>query len=391
MRAKKFFTVALISILSGCTAATRRVLAPLPKDSPSVVLSAISNELPPDLIVTGGYNPYVVPIAWGNIWNSAKETRIFEEEIEDSFTEKGFRVVTPQKADPEYSYRFTLTANINVASIAVIPAFASSFRTLGAIWSLVDNETGAVVASTTTKSTISTLHSFKNAGETMRLPLRGAAKSLLLNQGWQNLLKAAGNPVIRDPIHIALKPAQAKPLKEVLHAALAATVGVNGQAAAIVISSNCLALTSYHTVREAKDIKVKDDTGREFGAKIVRINPVFDSALIQIEHRDCTFFSSFRDVADLGDDVIAVGNPLGEDGLSVSRGIVSATPMKNSIRFIQHDAKISPGYSGGPLVSPKGEVLGINAMKLVGWGIEGIAFTLPIGKAFTSLGLVLDR
>ena len=92
-----------------------------------------------------------------------------------------------------------------------------------------------------------------------------------------------------------------------------------------------------------------------------------------------------------GEEVIAIGNPLGKEFSStVTKGIVSSPNRKmktengNVLDYIQTDAAINPGNSGGPLINSKGEVIGINTAKKVGEDIEGIGFAIPINEVKSS-------
>ena len=92
-----------------------------------------------------------------------------------------------------------------------------------------------------------------------------------------------------------------------------------------------------------------------------------------------------------GEEVIAIGNPLGKEFSStVTKGIVSSPNRKmktengNVLDYIQTDAAINPGNSGGPLINSKGEVIGINTAKKVGEDIEGIGFAIPINEVKTT-------
>ncbi len=90
----------------------------------------------------------------------------------------------------------------------------------------------------------------------------------------------------------------------------------------------------------------------------------------------------------LGADLFAVGNPMGK-GLefSLSRGIVSGHRTWAGVRFIQTDASINPGFSGGPMLDAQGRVVGILSWKLHGEGLEGLGFGVPVEAAFERLGL----
>lgn len=154
-----------------------------------------------------------------------------------------------------------------------------------------------------------------------------------------------------------------------------------GQGSGFIIHESGLVLTNNHVIDKADRIQVKLTDGREFPAKVVGRDPKTDVALLRLEDASDlpTVFLGDSDRADVGDWVVAIGNPFGLSH-SVSVGIVSAKerfigagPYDD---FIQTDAAINPGNSGGPLFNASGEVIGINTA-IVAQG-QGIGFAVPI-------------
>ncbi|MFO8090029.1 MAG: DegQ family serine endoprotease [Desulfatiglandaceae bacterium] len=146
-------------------------------------------------------------------------------------------------------------------------------------------------------------------------------------------------------------------------------------------------LTNNHVVESTDDIKVKLADGREFKAEIVGRDPKTDLALISIEPESDLPTLSLGDseTAQVGDWVIAIGNPFGL-GHTVTAGIVSAKYRQIGAgsydNFIQTDASINPGNSGGPLLNTAGEAIGINtAIFSRSGGNIGIGFAIPINMA----------
>ena len=152
-------------------------------------------------------------------------------------------------------------------------------------------------------------------------------------------------------------------------------------------------LTNHHVVRDAERVSVRLADGREFGAGIVGADPSTDVAVLRLAETGGAElpFARFGDSDGLqvGDWVLALGNPLGLD-FTVTAGIVSATGrslgiLADGIRsthleaFIQTDAAVNPGNSGGPLVDLLGRVVGINAAIESGTGyFTGAGFAIPI-------------
>ncbi|MEA3221684.1 MAG: Do family serine endopeptidase [Thermodesulfobacteriota bacterium] len=152
-----------------------------------------------------------------------------------------------------------------------------------------------------------------------------------------------------------------------------------------IISGGGYILTNYHVIAGAEKISISLADKREFEAKVVGKDEKTDIALIKIDtHKEDlpTVGLGDSDSLNIGDWVIAIGNPFGL-GHTVTQGIVSAKariigagPYDN---FIQTDAAINPGNSGGPLINMKGQVVGINTA-IVATG-QGIGFALPINMA----------
>jgi len=154
-----------------------------------------------------------------------------------------------------------------------------------------------------------------------------------------------------------------------------------------IIDKQGFILTNNHVVESTDEIKVKLADGREFKAEIVGRDPKTDLALIRIEPESDLPTLSLGDseTAQVGDWVIAIGNPFGL-GHTVTAGIVSAKYRQIGAgsydNFIQTDASINPGNSGGPLLNTAGEVIGINtAIFSRSGGNIGIGFAIPINMA----------
>jgi len=148
-----------------------------------------------------------------------------------------------------------------------------------------------------------------------------------------------------------------------------------------ILHESGLVLTNNHVIDGADQIDVKLADGREFSARVVGTDPKTDVALLRMDqaHDLPTVNLGDSDEAEVGDWVVAIGNPFGLSH-SVSMGIVSAKerfigagPYDD---FIQTDAAINPGNSGGPLFNARGEVIGINTA-IVAQG-QGIGFAVPI-------------
>lgn len=160
-----------------------------------------------------------------------------------------------------------------------------------------------------------------------------------------------------------------------------------GQGSGFMISTDGYILTNNHVVGDADVITVKTHDGREFNAKLVGADEKTDVAVIKIEGEDLpTMPLGDSDHLDIGEWVIAIGNPFGL-AETLTFGIVSAkgrstVGIADYEDFIQTDAAINPGNSGGPLINLDGEAIGINtAIFSQSGGSVGIGFAIPINMA----------
>jgi Do/DeqQ family serine protease len=155
------------------------------------------------------------------------------------------------------------------------------------------------------------------------------------------------------------------------------------------------ALTNHHVVDGATEIKVSTRNGKEYSAALVGSDERKDLAMVSFKTNDSYPLAALgdSDKVAVGDFAIAMGNPLGEQfSFSVTLGIVSALgrtggPGQNINDFIQTDAPINQGNSGGPLVNIRGEVIGINTWIASnnGGGNVGLGFAIPINNTKRSI------
>lgn len=163
-----------------------------------------------------------------------------------------------------------------------------------------------------------------------------------------------------------------------------------GVGSGVIVSADGSILTNHHVVDGAEKITVFTSDNKTFDAKIVGSDQPSDLAVLKIEATNLSFLTlGNSDTVRVGDIVLAIGNPLGI-GQSVTSGIISAKGRRTGLSdgsfedFLQTDAPINRGNSGGALVSLNGELIGINSQILsggVGGGNIGIAFSIPSNMA----------
>ena len=153
-----------------------------------------------------------------------------------------------------------------------------------------------------------------------------------------------------------------------------------------IIDAKGIVITNNHVIKGAEDIIVRVDGDKEYKAKVLGSDPLSDVAVLKIESKEKFTPVKFgnSDKARIGDWVIAIGNPFGLGG-TVTTGIISARNrdlgMNRYEDFIQTDASINVGNSGGPLFDMNGDVIGINTAILGKSGSIGIGFAIPSNSA----------
>jgi serine protease Do len=176
--------------------------------------------------------------------------------------------------------------------------------------------------------------------------------------------------------------------RQVTYDALLRAVPAQGVGSGAIFDARGYVLTNNHVVQGAQQIRVTLPDGRAFPGKLIGADPITDLAVVKIDARDLPV-AQLGDSAklEIGETVIAIGNPLGlEGGPTVTVGVVSA--LARSIEdpggptlhdLIQTDAAINPGNSGGPLIRMTGEVIGVNTAIIQ--GAQGIGFAISINSA----------
>lgn len=159
-----------------------------------------------------------------------------------------------------------------------------------------------------------------------------------------------------------------------------------GVGSGFIISTDGFIITNNHVVDGAVKVQVKTFDGNEYKAEIIGVDPKTDLALIKIKAQSLAYIElGDSDAVEVGEWVLAIGNPLNQD-LTVTSGIISAKGRQLGLAqyedFLQTDASINQGNSGGPLINMEGRVIGINSAILApSGGSVGLGFAIPSNMA----------
>lgn len=162
----------------------------------------------------------------------------------------------------------------------------------------------------------------------------------------------------------------------------------SGAGSGVIVSQDGYIITNNHVIDGANRITVRLTTGEEYEARLIGTDAQSDIAVIKVEASGLPY-ANVGDSSKLvvGEEVLAIGNPLGSLGGSVTNGIISALDREITIdgqkmRLLQTNAAINPGNSGGGLFNMRGQLIAIVNAKSAGTGIEGLGFAIPINYAY---------
>ncbi len=214
------------------------------------------------------------------------------------------------------------------------------------------------------------------------------AAPAVVNIYTRKIMERRRHPLADHPLYRHLFRNSDQPQQERMQSALGSGV---------IVDQRGYLLTNEHVIRNAQEIVVLLQDGRETRAELVGTDPYSDLAVLKIELDQLTAIElGTPSKARVGDVVLAIGNPFGV-GQTVTQGIISATGRWNLNiseyeNFLQTDAAINIGNSGGALVDAQGRLLGINTA-IYGEGNTnvGISFAIPADSAMNSLREIIDK
>ncbi|MBR7747125.1 S1C family serine protease [Undibacterium baiyunense] len=260
---------------------------------------------------------------------------------------------------------FAQTVTVGLALWFIVTSLKPNWVQQG----LVINKNVSLTSSATLKEAPSNKN---NAPGTYHLAAKRAMPSVVNISATRS--SGNNNPLLNDPFFKRFFGEQAKPKAE----------RPSSSGSGVIMSPQGHILTNNHVIQGAGAIEVALADGRQATAKVIGTDPDTDLAVLQIDLKDLpTITLGHSEEANVGDVVLAIGNPFGV-GQTVTMGIISALG-RNSVgintyeNFIQTDAAVNPGNSGGALVDANGNLLGINsAIYSQNGGSLGIGFAIPV-------------
>jgi Trypsin-like peptidase domain len=157
----------------------------------------------------------------------------------------------------------------------------------------------------------------------------------------------------------------------------------------VILTNDGYIVTNYHVVGKDSTVQVITNNGDTLQAIVLRIDPEYDLALIKCNAQNFNPFQlANQTIPQIGSEVYSVGTPVNLSlGQTINSGIISALRNFHGHDFYQTDARVSGGNSGGALINTKGELIGIISSKIMGSGVEGICFAIPIKYIYERLRL----
>ena len=166
-----------------------------------------------------------------------------------------------------------------------------------------------------------------------------------------------------------------------------------GHGSGFFIGNNGYLLTNAHVVGDSKSVQIITSSGMEIEGQVIRKSKSRDVSLIKVPLKITNSLYLKFEIPDIASDVYAAGTPINEAlKTTVTKGIISNIRVDNAsgLKFIQSDASISPGNSGGPLFDKFGNVIGISVAKYNTNSAEGLGLFIPLQDAFSSIKLSIE-
>lgn len=181
------------------------------------------------------------------------------------------------------------------------------------------------------------------------------------------------------------------PIKSAMEATVTIRSG-SGHGSGAIISPEGLILTCHHNIHAAEEVQIIFSNGIRTTAKVLRKDPEYDLVLLQLSDIQAKPLYLAEDTEpEPGSEAWVIGTPASTDlGQSVSRGVVSGNRVIDEKLYIQTDASVNPGNSGGPMLNANGRIIGIVNAKVMATGVEGLGFAIPTATIMERLKVTID-
>lgn len=349
----------------------------------------------------GESNPdgiYAEPVFWETSIQVADE--MFNEIVNEELMNAGYPVIGTERAlfddDDAWMSDYLLGAKIVDIDYYSYSDWNSSEASITVKWELFDKNKRAVIYRKQTQGvgrakeemgTISLFNAF-----------RSATRRLLIDESFVSNLILNEKDISQDEYTVKIISIEKVSLpnfhsrEELVRRAIESVVTIkveHGFGSGFIISGEGYLLTNHHVIKGKHIIDVLFSDGLRLPAEVIQIDQDYDLALLNIQGGGFKSLPlSDSDKVQVGEEVFAIGTPaILELSQSVTNGIISGFRSIKGKDYIQTDAAVNPGNSGGPLINQKGEVLGIVTQKAVALAVEGISFCVPIDKALRKLGI----
>jgi S1-C subfamily serine protease len=187
----------------------------------------------------------------------------------------------------------------------------------------------------------------------------------------------------RVPVDLNRKLSEELDLTDISSSVVSVLAG-NGHGSGFIISKDCYVLTNQHVIGDSSIVRLKFQSGLEINADVVAVNRGRDIALLKAGHEGSEPLPIKPKIPTLGETVYSIGTPKDLNlSQTVTKGTVSGFRTIKGFNFVQSDAAVNPGNSGGPLVDNFGNVIGIAVLKKA--NAESIGFFIPIADALRDL------
>lgn len=299
--------------------------------------------------------------------------------------------------------RYTLSADLqtiryDVTASSEYEAFAryQTHCETTVVWKLLNRKNETVLEQTTSGQSTKAM---KGGSAVFESAFENAFYTFLGNEKVYALLnkQAAKTPTeLADEKTITLPhPVAATSGASALSSAAKSVVTIetaDGHGSGCLLSADGYIVTNYHVVSGAGEIGIRlAEGGEPLAAELVRVNEQLDLALLKVKTKtplQPLLLLPASNPVELGADIFAIGTPADKElGQTITKGIISGQRKIEGRSLIQTDVSINPGNSGGALVTQSGQLVGIINAKVVGRGIEGLGFAIPMPQVLEALRL----